>query len=115
MESYRQFRGFGRRAQTLCPQGASANKQGCIEEKVSEENFIVEFDGPSDPANPRNWSLLKRILVTASLGNIALLVGIAGAIDSAVLPQAAHDYGVGEVPESLATGLVIIFLPIREL
>jgi hypothetical protein len=35
---------------------------------------------------------------------IGIVVGWASAIDSAVIPQAAQAFGVGEVTESLATG-----------
>jgi hypothetical protein len=72
----------------------------------SSGNIIVDFDSPSDPAHPRNWSIIKRALLTLNLGSIALLAGFAGAIDSAVLIEAAKELGVGEITESLATGLV---------
>lgn len=39
---------------------------------------------------------------------IGWIVGFASSIDSAALPQAAKDFGVSEVTESLATGLFLI-------
>ncbi|KAL7934245.1 major facilitator superfamily domain-containing protein [Trichoderma chlorosporum] len=42
-----------------------------------------------------------------NLGGIALVVGLAGSIDSAVITRAAHDFGVSEVAEALATGLFL--------
>ena len=71
------------------------------------EDTIVDFEGSNDPFNPRNWSIVKRGLITANLGAIALLTGFAGAIDSAALSEAANSFGVGELAESLATGLVM--------
>lgn len=68
--------------------------------------FLVGFEGPQDPFNPRNWPLARRILCTLNVGVIALVVGTAAAIDSAVIPQAAVDFEVSEVIEALATGLV---------
>jgi hypothetical protein len=68
--------------------------------------FIVGFEGPNDPLNPRNWSLTKRMLCTINVGIIALVVGMAASIDAAVMKRAAEDFGVSEVAEALATGLV---------
>lgn len=73
---------------------------------LSSKTFLVGFEGPQDPLNPRNWSLAKRILCTLNVGLIALVVGTAASIDSAVIPQAAADFGVSEIVEALATGLV---------
>jgi hypothetical protein len=75
---------------------------------VSGKAFIVGFEGDHDPLKPRNWSLVKRILFTANVGIIALVVGTAASIDSAAIPQAAAEFGVSEVVEALATGLVSI-------
>src|ERR1700759_5714142 len=102
MESYRQFRSLARQARMQNTQGGNTSSEESLEKKVSEKNFVVGFDGPSDRMNPRNWSLLKRILVTACLANVALVVGVGGASDSAVLVKAAHDFGVSEVAESRA-------------
>lgn len=78
---------------------------------INETPIIVQFEGPDDPCNPRGWSLTRRVLYTANVGMIALLVGAAGAIDSAVLTKAAREFGVGESVEALATGLVRILMP----
>lgn len=68
--------------------------------------FVVGFEGPNDPLNPRNWSLAKRIFCTLNVGIIALVVGMAASIDSAVISRAAKEFGVSDVAEALATGLV---------
>lgn len=68
--------------------------------------FVVGFEGPNDPLNPRNWPLTKRIFCTLNVGIIALVVGLAASIDSAVITRAAKDFGVSKVAEALATGLV---------
>ncbi|KAH6605320.1 hypothetical protein Trco_007027 [Trichoderma cornu-damae] len=69
--------------------------------------FVVGFEGPHDPLSPRNWSVTKRILCTINFGFIALVVGMAASIDSAVIARAAKDYGVSEIAEALATGLFL--------
>ncbi|UKZ72033.1 uncharacterized protein TrAtP1_012970 [Trichoderma atroviride] len=70
--------------------------------------FVVSFEGPNDPLNPRNWSLTKRVFCTFNVGMIALVVGMAASIDSAVIARAAKDFGVGQVAEALATGLFLV-------
>ncbi|KAL7807034.1 major facilitator superfamily domain-containing protein [Trichoderma aethiopicum] len=72
-----------------------------------EKVFVVGFEGPDDPLNPRNWSLTKRMLCTINVGIIALVVGMAASIDSAVMKRAAEEFGVSEVAEALATGLFL--------
>ncbi|KAL7910272.1 major facilitator superfamily domain-containing protein [Trichoderma velutinum] len=69
--------------------------------------FVVGFEGPNDPLNPRNWSLTKRVFCTLNVGIIALVVGMAASIDSAVITRAAKEFGVSEVAEALATGLFL--------
>ncbi|GJC90177.1 putative efflux pump kojT [Colletotrichum liriopes] len=70
--------------------------------------FVVGWAGPEDPLDPHNWPTAKRIGVTLQISMIALFVGAASGIDATVLPQAARALGVGEVAESLATGLYLV-------
>ncbi|KAI9806486.1 MAG: hypothetical protein M1833_003673 [Piccolia ochrophora] len=69
--------------------------------------FVVGFEGEKDPLNPHNWSKLIRARATILIAFIGFVVGIASSIDSAALPQAAEDFGVSEIVESLATGLFL--------
>ena len=70
--------------------------------------FVVGYEGADDPNDPHNWSLLTRIRCTFTIAAIGCVVGFASAIDSSALPQAAKDFGVSEVVESLATGLFLV-------
>ena len=70
--------------------------------------FIVGYEGPDDPNDPHNWSLWVRIRCTFTIAAIGCVVGFASAIDSSALPQAAKDFGVSQVAESLATGLFLV-------
>ncbi|KAL7948549.1 major facilitator superfamily domain-containing protein [Trichoderma barbatum] len=75
---------------------------------ASDKNvFVVGFEGPNDPLNPRNWPLSRRIFCTLNVGIIALVVGMAASIDSAVIYRAAREFGVSDVAEALATGLFL--------
>ncbi|KAI8657011.1 MFS domain-containing protein [Fusarium sp. Ph1] len=77
--------------------------------------FIVSWDGPDDPLNPRNWSVIKRVMVTLQVGLISTAVGAASGIDATALPQAAKEFGVSDVVESLATGLYLIGIGVGSL
>lgn len=70
--------------------------------------FVVGWEGPNDPFNPRNWPIARRVSCTLQISLIAAAVGAASGIDATVLPQAAHSLGVSEVSESLATGLYLV-------
>lgn len=63
--------------------------------------YIVDWDSPSDPQNPKNWSTPRRLRMTIILFFIAFVVTAASAIDSAVLVPASSDLGVSEVTEAL--------------
>jgi hypothetical protein len=78
----------------------TTNEGGPAMDKV----FVVSYDGDDDPMDPHNWSFARRTGATFVLFFIGIVVGWASAIDSAVIPQAAQAFGVGEVTESLATG-----------
>lgn len=69
--------------------------------------FVVGWEGPKDPHNPRNWSYLRRVLVTLQISLIGIVVTASSGIEATVLPQAAADLGVSEVAESLATGALL--------
>lgn len=74
----------------------------------TERVFVVGYEGPNDPLNPHNWSRATRIGATVNIALIGWIVGFASSVDSGALPQAAADFGVSEVVESLATGLFLV-------
>ncbi|MCJ1479220.1 hypothetical protein MMC13_007905 [Lambiella insularis] len=81
-------------------------REGGGDEKV----FVVGYEGEKDMMNPHNWSNLTRWAATNSvtIASIGWIVGFASSIDSAALPQAAAEFGVSEVTESLATSVFLI-------
>lgn len=77
--------------------------------KNGEKFYQVDWESPSDPQNPRTWSTGSRMTTTLVLVAIAFVVTAASSIDSAIAPQAAENFGVSEVTESLAgTGIFLI-------
>jgi MFS family permease len=72
------------------------------------EYMIVDWDGPGDPQNPRNWSSYRKWIGTSLVALLAGLVGACAPIDSTIFPQAAKQFGVSEVAESLSVGIFLI-------
>ncbi|OJI88169.1 hypothetical protein ASPTUDRAFT_135621 [Aspergillus tubingensis CBS 134.48] len=70
--------------------------------------FIVGFDGPDDPFNPKNWPVRQKWTTLGIVGTIGFLVGWASSIDSGVIKQGEEAFRVSEVTESLATALYLI-------
>lgn len=70
--------------------------------------FVVGFSGADDPMNPHNWPFAKRLATTILIAFIGLIVGFASSVDSAALDEAGKEFHVGEVVESLATGLYLV-------
>lgn len=69
--------------------------------------FVVEYEGEMDFQDPHNWSFATRLGATINIASIGWVVGFASSVDSGA-PQAAADFGVSDVTESLATGLFLI-------
>ena len=70
----------------------------------SGQVFVVGYERDNDPLNPQNWSVARKLMVTGLVAGIAFVVGIASAIDTLAIPQAAREFGVSEVVESIPAG-----------
>jgi hypothetical protein len=77
--------------------------------------FVVGYEGPNDPMNPKSWSRTKRFVVTFSVASIGCVVGLASSIDSSAVRAAAAEFHVSVVVESMATGLFLIGESVRRL
>ena len=73
--------------------------------------FVVGWEGENDPLNPRNWSVTYRVCITLLVTSISFAVGAATSTDTAVLPQAAADFGVSDVVESITIGKSCLCFP----
>jgi hypothetical protein len=74
----------------------------------NELYYQVDWTGPDDQFNPKQWSTLHRVGATLLFCLVAFVATLASSIDSAVLIPASADFGVSEVAESLATALFLI-------
>ncbi|CZS99165.1 probable benomyl/methotrexate resistance protein [Rhynchosporium agropyri] len=78
------------------------------DQPVREKVFVVGYESETDTMNPHNLPLSTRISATMLIASIGFIVGFASSVDSAAIAQAAEEFGVSEVAESLATGLFLI-------
>lgn len=129
MQSYLQYRAFHRQAVSSQTDSSISRSQEPIrrnaghpwtedtnrsipdqftDDKISVANFLVSFEGSDDPFDPHNWPFRSRFLATAHIGTITLVAGMAAAIDASALPQAAKEFHVSDVAETLATGMFLI-------
>lgn len=78
-------------------------------------NDLVDWDSPNDPANPRNWPLRKKIIVTVQLGITTMGASFASSSFSPAFPAIQEVFGIGRTVATLSLslfvlGYVIIFI-----
>ncbi|KAG8857218.1 hypothetical protein FRB96_005893 [Tulasnella sp. 330] len=75
-------------------------------EKANSE-FLVKWDGPNDPENPKNWSELKRWYITGVAGLLVLNATFASSAPSGVIDQLTERFGLVEETQVLTIGLFV--------
>lgn len=73
-------------------------------EGIGLEVLEVGWAGEHDPANPKNWSQMKRISATLLVAYVTFACLLPSSIDAAIIPQAAKTFGVSDVVESMVIG-----------
>jgi len=87
----------------LSENGVNLRKRTTREGKGLEV-LEVGWAGEHDPANPKNWSKIKRISVTLLVSYITFACLLPSSIDAAIIPQAAKRFRVSDVVESMVIG-----------
>ncbi|KAI5481913.1 MFS transporter, DHA1 family, multidrug resistance protein [Pseudohyphozyma bogoriensis] len=90
---------------------------------VVEDPYLVTWEGPNDPDNPRNWSKNKRVFVGFLISFLTFSVYIGSAIYTSAIPSLMADFGVSQTKATwgltlfvLAYGIGPMFLaPIQEM
>ncbi|KAI1874437.1 hypothetical protein JX265_004645 [Neoarthrinium moseri] len=77
------------------------------QEKV-ESDSVVDWDGPDDPHNPRNWSSIKRHAHVVFVSLFALYGNLAATMYAPGAAQLVREFGIGS--EVLAAFTVTIYL-----
>ena len=72
---------------------------------VEGRSDLVEFDGPDDPENPRNFSKRKRWGITLSMGLMTFVVTFSSSIYAVAIEPVAKEYHIGYVTSTLGVSL----------
>lgn len=73
---------------------------------------LVEFDGPDDPGNPKNWSVKRRTAITISMGMMTFVVTFSSSIFAVAIEPVSREFGIGEVVSTLGvTFFLLVCLP----
>ena len=77
---------------------------------VEEErdHSLVEFDGPNDPDNPKNWTARKRISITMCLALMTFVVTFSSTIFAVAIQPVAEEFNVGTVTATLGVALFLL-------
>lgn len=68
---------------------------------------LVEFDGPDDPGNPKNWSKRRRWVITISGSLLTFTVTFSSSIFSVAIVDVAKEYDVSRVVSTLGVSLFL--------
>ncbi|KAG5660904.1 hypothetical protein KAF25_002547 [Fusarium avenaceum] len=86
---------------TVVPSRRSEGVNGAsghpIDKEKGKDVYVVDWYGPDDPENPRNWSRIKRFFVTFEICLLTFSVYIGSAIYSAGLQDVMREFGVSQV------------------
>lgn len=77
-------------------------------EQPADQNFLVEFDGPDDPDNPKNWSTRRRWAITISMGLLVFTVTFASSIFSVNIGVVSEKFNVSVVTATLGVALFVL-------
>ncbi|EFY92227.1 major facilitator superfamily [Metarhizium acridum CQMa 102] len=72
------------------------------------EEYVVEFDGPTDPLHSQNWPMRKKVLTAAMLSYTTLTSAFTSSIFSAATSSVAAEYHVGSEVGLLGTTFYVL-------
>ena len=84
---------------------AAQDKTVPTEEK---DPSLVEFDGPGDPDNPKNWTARRRIIISALMGLMTFVVTFSSSIFAVAIEPVAKEYNVSTVVSTLGVTLFLL-------
>ncbi|KAH3980167.1 hypothetical protein HBI70_010540 [Parastagonospora nodorum] len=78
-----------------------------VDPEKGRDRHVVDWYGPDDPQNPRNWSRAKRFFVTFEICFLTFSVYIGSAIYTPGLIDVTQVFGVAQVPATLGLTLYV--------
>ncbi|EUC44607.1 hypothetical protein COCMIDRAFT_97777 [Bipolaris oryzae ATCC 44560] len=78
-----------------------------VDPEKGRDYHVVDWDGPDDPQNPRNWPRAKKYFVTFEICLLTFSVYIGSAIYTPGLMGVMQEFGVAQVPALLGLTLYV--------
>lgn len=72
------------------------------------DEFLVEFSGPDDPDNPKNWTAARRWGITVVVGLLVFTVTFASSIFSVNIGIVEEKFQVSRVVATLGVALFVL-------
>lgn len=69
---------------------------------------VVDFDSPTDPENPKNFSIRRKWAITASMGWMTFVVTFSSSIFSVAVEPVSAEYGITRVVATLGVSLFLL-------
>lgn len=69
---------------------------------------LVEFEGPNDTGNPKNWGVWKRVWISVMMGWMTFVTTFSSSIYSVAIEPVAEEYNIGIVPSTLGVSLFLL-------
>ncbi|KAG8933240.1 hypothetical protein FRC01_010229 [Tulasnella sp. 417] len=79
-----------------------------LSEKVEQSLYLVRWDGPDDPENPKNWSRLYRWFLTMASSLLVLNASFASSAPTGVLDQLIERFSLSRILAILTISLFIV-------
>jgi DHA1 family multidrug resistance protein-like MFS transporter len=76
--------------------------------KPKDASFLVEFEGPNDAGNPKNWTTKRRWAITVSMGLMVFTVTFASSIFSVNIRVIQEKFGTSLVTSTLGVALFVL-------
>jgi len=97
------------------PNGSSGTlgdlEKGSDDDETTEpphDEYLVEFEGPNDPGNPKNWPTKRRWGITISMGLLVFTVTFASSIFSVNIRTVQEKFNVELVTATLGVALFVL-------
>ena len=89
---------------------------GVPAEKREWPDNIVTFDSEQDPANPKNWTPRKKVIITMLFGMTTMCSTFASSVYSPAVTYVAAEYGISSEVAILGLSLFVLgYVPVRRL
>ncbi|KAK5166602.1 uncharacterized protein LTR77_008145 [Saxophila tyrrhenica] len=72
------------------------------------DESLVEFDGPNDPANPKNWSKRRRGAITVSMSLMTFVVTFSSSIFASALGPVTEEYNISTTVAALGVAFFLL-------